>query len=77
MDHRHICAGQWGISHGPRDYAKLTLEHVKDDLRMGVKADNDRRHMVGACWKLNLGPPTKEQREWMRDYLAKIEGSEP
>ena len=77
MDRHHICAGQFGTSHGPRDYRLLTLEHVKDGLQMGLRAPSDRRHMVGACWKLNLQPPTHEQREWMRAYLARIEGSEP
>ena len=74
MDRRHICASQFGTSHGPRDYARLTLEHVHTDgLQMGLRAPNDRRHMVGACAKLNLQPPTKEQREWIREYLARVE----
>ena len=73
LDHRHICGGKWGTSHGPRDYAKLTLEHVKEDLAMGLRAPNDRRHMVGACWKLNLQPPTAEQRARIREYLARME----
>jgi hypothetical protein len=73
MSLRHICADQWGTSHGPFEYGRLTLEHVKEGLQMGLRAPSDRRHMVGACWKLNLQPPTHEQREWMRAYLESVE----
>jgi hypothetical protein len=72
MDHRHICRNLAG-SHSPYALEKMTLEHVKDELQAGLRAPSDRKHCVTACVGLNLQPPTKEQREWMREYLARVE----
>jgi hypothetical protein len=70
----HICADQWGTSHSPFALGRMTLEHVKDELQMGLRAPSDKAHMICVCWKLNLQPPSKEQREGFRAYLRRIEG---
>lgn len=74
LNSSHICADQWGTSHSPFALGRMSLEHVKDDLRMGVKAESDRAHMITLCWRLNLQPPSKEQRAGFREYLARVEG---
>lgn len=61
-------------------WGRLTLEHVKDDLRMGVRAPSDPAHLVTLCeghtepgmragysWNLD-----KRNREKVRDYLAGV-----
>ena len=73
FDQTHICADLSG-SHSPYCMNRCTLEHVKDSLRMGVRADSDLQHCVTVCLKLNTQPPTHEQREFFRDYLARLYG---
>lgn len=59
-------------------FGRTTLEHVKEALRMGVRAESDPQHLVslcaghtepgmksGRCWNT-----TKENRAKVRDYLA-------
>jgi hypothetical protein len=72
MDPEHACRDQWGNPHAPTDLGALTLEHVKDDLRMGKRAPSDPAHMVALCWAANLRPPTKEQRAGFRAYLREV-----
>lgn len=68
----HECRDSWGYPHHPGDLAKLTLEHVKDELRMGRRGPSDEKHLVALCAAANLRPPTKEQRAAFREYLAKV-----
>lgn len=65
----HVCRDLFGDVHDSRDVGKCTLEHVKDDLRMGKRAPSDAAHMVLLCYAANLRPPTKEQRALFREYL--------
>ena len=68
----HQCRDQWGAWHDSRDVNRLSLEHVKDELRAGVRAPSDVRHLVALCHTANLKPPSKAEREFMREYLAGI-----
>ena len=69
---RHTCHDVWGEIHGPHAVDKLTLEHVKADLRMGVKAPDVPERVIAVCWQVNAQPPSKEQRAWYREYLSKL-----
>jgi hypothetical protein len=66
----HVCRDQWGERHDPDRLDKLTLEHVKAELRMGVRAPSTPDSMVALCYAANLRPPTKAQRTMFREYLA-------
>lgn len=68
----HECRDVWGARHLPTELWRLTLEHVKDELRMGVRAPSDEAHMVALCGYANNRPPTKKQRALMRIYLASL-----
>lgn len=70
MDPRHICRDTWNRSHSPFDLAKLTLDHVKDEPRMGVRAPDDEQHLVALCYGANVGVPSKALRSFEREYLA-------
>lgn len=61
-------------------FGRLTLEHVKDELRMGVRAPSDPAHLVTLCeghtengrrggyqWNTD-----KANRERVREYLASV-----
>ena len=65
----HICRDRWGNPHPSTDLYRLTLEHVKDQPRMGRRAPSDPQHMVALCWSANVGVPSKEQRAAFRAYL--------
>lgn len=66
----HLCHDQFGNEHEATDLRQLTVEHVKKELRLGLRADDKPEFMVALCWAENLRPPTKETREAMRAYLA-------
>lgn len=68
----HVCRDAWGIPHAATATAKLTVEHVKSDLRMGVRAPSDMAHLTLLCWQANTGVPSKAFREFARDYLARV-----
>jgi hypothetical protein len=72
LDDTHVCRGRWGDPHASTDLDQLTLEHVKTELRMGVRARSDARHLVALCFAANVGVPSKAQREAMRAYLAEV-----
>jgi hypothetical protein len=71
-DPLHVCRDQWGNWHVPWHLDKLSLEHVKDDLRMGVRAPSDPAHLVAMCHAANVAVPSKEVRAWMREYLEAV-----
>jgi hypothetical protein len=71
-DRHHICKDQWGRSHAPTNLNLLTLDHVKDDLMMGVRAPSDPTHLVAMCYAGNVGVPSKEVRQNERDYLHSL-----
>jgi hypothetical protein len=72
IDRTHVCRDQWGTAHSSRDVQRLTLEHVKKELRFGVRAGSSKETMVALCHAENLRPPSKETREAMRAYLATL-----
>lgn len=70
FDASHACYNAWGDPHASDDLDKLTLEHVKDRLRMGKRAPSDAGHLVALCGHRNsIRPPTKIERVLMRQYL--------
>ena len=61
-------------------WGRLTLEHVKDEARMGVRAPSDAAHLITLCqghtedgrragyqWNTD-----KRNRALVRDYLRKV-----
>ena len=68
----HQCRDTWGVPHHPADRSKLTLEHVKTQLRMGVRAPSDPRHLIALCGGANTGVPSKADREAFRAYLERV-----
>ena len=72
VDPDHQCRDVWGYPHHPADKARLTVEHVKDQLRMGVRAPSDMAHLIALCGGANVGVPSKAEREAFRSYLARV-----
>lgn len=73
QDAAHVCRDQWNREHSAFDLAALTLEHVHcQGGMMGKRAPSDMGHLVALCAAANLRPPTKEQRQWFREYLTKV-----
>lgn len=70
IDTNHSCATRWGDPHGPYDADLLTLDHVKPEARMGVKADDVDWQMVAMCGAGNNKPPSAEERALERLHLA-------
>lgn len=71
-DPMHICKDQWGRWHPANAVDRLSLEHVKDQPRMGVRAPSDPQHLVALCHAANLAVPSKAERAWMRLYLELV-----
>jgi hypothetical protein len=69
-DRTHECRDGFGNVHGPWSLERLTVEHVKDDLRMGQRAPSDEFHLVGLCAHANVSVPDKGFRAYAREYLA-------
>ena len=68
----HVCRDQWGAWHAPDHLLKLSIEHVKSEPRMGVRAASDPEHLVALCHAANLAVPSKAERSWMRAYLQEV-----
>lgn len=73
MDPAHVCRDMYGKPHAYTELARLTLEHVKDQLRMGKRAPSDPAHLVALCYGANVGVPSKELRAALRSYLRTVE----
>ena len=71
-DPRHACHDIRGALHGPMAMERLTLEHVKPHLAMGIAKLDEPEHCIALCWQTNAQPPTKEQRAWYREYLSSL-----
>ncbi|MES2211325.1 MAG: hypothetical protein V4515_14275, partial [Chloroflexota bacterium] len=69
VDPGHSCRDTWGVPHAPTDLWRLSLEHVKSELRMGRRAPSDLEHLVAMCHSGNVGVPSKTQRAAIREYL--------
>lgn len=63
----HVCLDKWGEV---TDWRNATVEHVKDQLRMGKRGPSDLEHTVLLCAGSNVGVPSKRERGLIRDYLA-------
>ncbi len=72
VDLSHICRDRWGMPHRSDDTDRLSLEHVKDEPRMGVRAPSDAKHLLALCHGANGSVPSKEMRAAMRSYLARV-----
>jgi hypothetical protein len=72
LDDTHVCRDRWGAPHSPYALDLLTLDHVKDHPRMGVRAPSDAGHLVAMCWAANDAVPSKEVRAAERAYLAQV-----
>jgi hypothetical protein len=57
----------WPLSYWP---AALTLDHVKDEPRMGKRAPSDPDHLVTLCWHHHLDGWATSHRPELRRYLA-------
>lgn len=66
----HVCRTVFGLEHPWNATDLLTLEHVKAELRMGVRAPDDIGFLVALCGAANNRPPTKDQRAAFRSYLG-------
>jgi len=73
----HICRDRWGIIHRPDAIELLTLDHVKDAARMGVRAPSDARHLLAMCWDANVNGWASAHRIEERSYLAVVEAEHP
>lgn len=73
LDPFHVCRDAWGMPHRWDSLRLLTVDHVKDEPRMGVRAPSDPAHLVAMCHGGNLWwAPTHRPDE--RAYLARILG---
>ena len=56
---------------GATDYCsgRLTLDHVKDQPRMGKRAPSDPAHLVALCWHHHLDGWATAHRPELRAYL--------
>jgi hypothetical protein len=72
IDRGHICADRWGRLHSPYETWRLSLDHVKDQARMGKRAPSDEWHLVAVCYKGNIDVPSKEVRMAERTYLQSL-----
>jgi len=70
LDPGHRCRDKWGEFTDWNDPETLTVEHVKSELRMGVRAKSDLDHTVLLCAGSNVGVPSKRERGLIREYLA-------
>lgn len=70
----HECRTAYGTPHPADAVEFLTYEHVKAELRMGRRAEDDPRWGVALCGYANNRPPSKVQRALFREYLAGLYG---
>lgn len=72
IEPEHLCRDSWGHPHAAGDLARLTVEHVKDQPRMGKRAPSDLAHCLALCAAANVAAPSKSQRAAFRAYLAAV-----
>lgn len=51
---------------------RLTLDHVKDQPRMGKRAPSDGAHLVTLCWAHHLNGWATSHRPALRAYLVRV-----
>jgi hypothetical protein len=60
-------------SHEDACFGRLTLDHVKDQPRMGKRAPSDMAHLVTLCWHHHLGSGwATAHRPELRLYLQRV-----
>ena len=70
MDSGHNCRDRFGNRHAPDALNRMTIEHVKEHSAMGIRG----KLLVTMCGAGNVGVPSKVQRDWIREYLRRVEG---
>ena len=72
LDADHQCMSLWGPV-ARTDLWAMTLDHVKDEPRMGRRAPSDAEHLVTLCYGAHIvtGWATSHRPE-LRDYLARV-----
>lgn len=73
VDLYHMCRDQWGNRHPATDIFRLTLDHVKREARMGLRAESSARTLVATCWAANVLGWCSSHRLEERTYLAMVE----
>ena len=53
---------------------RLTLDHVKDQPRMGKRAPSDSAHLATVCYGHHLGGWATAHRPELRSYLHSLHG---
>lgn len=73
MEPEHGCTDRWGMPHSPTAVELLTLDHVKDQPRMGRRAQSDPQHLVSLCWGAHLNTSwATSNRPALREYLRSV-----
>lgn len=70
MSKEHDCRDRFGNPHAPDDLRRMSIEHIKESLMAGKRG----KLLVTMCGAGNVGVPSKVQREWIREYLRRVEG---
>jgi hypothetical protein len=74
-----VCRSQYGVPHHRSYRGMLTLDHVKSEPRMGVRAPSDMGHLVSLCYGHHIATTgggsnwATAHRSELRDYLAGFE----
>lgn len=71
LDDRHVCRDAFGNRHRWDALDLLTVDHVKDEPRMGVRAPSDPEHLVAMCHWGNLYWASSH-RTPLREYLKSV-----
>lgn len=69
------CRDRWGYPIMRAMGSDLTLDHVKDQPRMGKRAPSDPEHLVTLCWGHHLGGWATANRPLLREYLVRVSGT--
>lgn len=73
VDPEHQCRNQWGDTHAATDLDQMTIEHVHDHARLGLRAASDKDHCLTLCWASNVLGWASAHRDIERAYLARVE----
>ena len=68
------CVAVWLGESGRDCSGRLTLDHVKDQPRMGKRAPSDMAHLVALCWHHHLDGWATSHRPELRTYLREVNG---
>jgi len=72
LDPNHQCRDRFGNPHRSDDRRRLTLDHVKRHLALGIAKRHKPWWLVAMCGYENNRPPSKKTREAERTYLAML-----